>query len=303
MPISAYIVSSGSMEPAIRTGSVVVVAPKVDYTVTDIVTYYSGRDKKTTTTHRIVAASEGQFKMMGDANDQPDPTLVPADKVIGSVRFSIPFLGYLAAQAKTPQGFILLVIVPATIIIYEELKSLFLELKKMFGKHKERAGVMRTGAQREAGNDQAGEHLQSHTPNAGSWFAKPAIILPIFFALLIPLTLSISYFIDRETSSGNSFTGTTPPPEEGRTIVPVEGASAPIPANLSVQQLIGATPTPTVVPTPKTGGLPPDSGSTLSLEETPVPTPIIPDIDLPTPTPTPDPNQLTTPAPTPGLNI
>ncbi len=41
-PFQAYIVSSGSMEPAIKTGSVVVVSPKSSYQVGDVVTFYTG---------------------------------------------------------------------------------------------------------------------------------------------------------------------------------------------------------------------------------------------------------------------
>jgi signal peptidase len=243
-PFQVFIVSSGSMEPAIKTGSAIVVSPKSDYQITDIATYYSGSDKKTTTTHRIVATDGVVYKMAGDANDQPDPVLVPREKIIGSVRLSVPYVGYLAAQAKTPKGFILLVIVPATIIIYEELRSLFLDIKKIISTRKARAGVMRTGAQREAGNDQAGEHLQSLTPNARTWIAKPAIVLPIFFALLIPLTLSISYFIDRETSSGNSFTGALPTP----TPIPTDQFSI-LSSQFSIDN-ITPTPEPTIEPTP-----------------------------------------------------
>jgi signal peptidase len=226
---NAYIVSSGSMEPAVRTGSVVIVAPQSAYKVTDIITYYAGQDKKSTTTHRIVAADNGSFRVAGDANEEPDPNLVPKEKIIGTVRFSVPFVGYLAASAKTPKGFILFVIVPATIIIYEELKALFFEFKKVKGKM-DRPQIQ----------------------------LKPIIIVPVFFALLIPLTLSISYFIDRETSSGNSFTGTVPPPELLlRSSNEVEPTPTPEP-----------TPEPTTEPSPQ-----PTPPETPIINQTPTPTP------------------------------
>src|SRR3989344_8624179 len=81
----AYIVSSGSMAPAVGTGSVVFVSPKNDYGVGDIVTYKSG--SKMTTTHRIVAQDGDKIKLAGDANDAPDPGIISADKIIGTVRF------------------------------------------------------------------------------------------------------------------------------------------------------------------------------------------------------------------------
>lgn len=182
-PFNVYIVSSGSMAPAIQTGSVVFVAPKDSYGVGDIVTYKSG--PKMTTTHRIVAQDGDKIKLAGDANNAPDPGIISADKIVGTVRFTLPFVGYIAAFAKTPKGFILLVIVPATIIIYEEIKGLFSEILKKVKKN----------------------NLKLTTYNL-----QPITIIPIIFALLIPLTLSISYFIDRETSSSNIFIAAVPSP-------------------------------------------------------------------------------------------
>ncbi|TSC88186.1 MAG: signal peptidase, endoplasmic reticulum-type [Microgenomates group bacterium Gr01-1014_16] len=196
-PFNVYIVSSGSMAPAIQTGSVVFVAPKSDYGVGDIVTYKSG--SKTTTTHRIVAQDGDKIKLAGDANNAPDPGIISADKIIGTVSFTIPYIGYIAAFAKTPRGFILLVIVPATIIIYEEIKSLFSEIRKnKFFKFP---------------SPKLGE-------GQGEVRVRLGIIIPILFALLIPLTLSISYFIDRETSSGNQFVAAVPSPTPTLTPTP-----------------------------------------------------------------------------------
>lgn len=199
-PFNVYIVSSGSMEPAVKTGSIVFVSPKSDYGVGDIVTYKSG--SKTTTTHRIVARDGDKIRLAGDANNAPDPGVISADKIIGTVRLTIPYIGYLAAFAKTPRGFILLVIVPATIIIYEEIKNLFSEISKKVKK----VNLPLTT-----------HHLQ------------PTIIIPIIFALLIPLTLSISYFIDRETSSSNIFVAGVLAP----TVAPTpgsEGGPSPTPS-------------------------------------------------------------------------
>lgn len=251
-PFQAYIVSSGSMEPAIQTGSVVVVAPKSEYQVTDIVTYFSSSSKKATTTHRIVATDGRVFKMAGDANDQPDPVLVSRDQIVGAVSLVVPYIGYIANFAKTPYGFILLVIIPATIIVYEELKSLLFEIKKVIQKLKNRKGHTGEGNQKDE---------VVHTERSAIF--KPVIILPIFFALLIPLSLSISYFIDHETSANNSFTGALPTPTPTQ-IEPLSTLNFP----LSIE----SSPTPEVTPTS---------------EPTPEPTPT--EIPTPTPEPTPQP--------------
>ncbi|KKQ46617.1 MAG: Type I signal peptidase, partial [Candidatus Woesebacteria bacterium GW2011_GWD1_38_10] len=78
---------------------------------------------------------EPEYVTKGDANEDFDPPKISDKDIIGKVRLTIPYLGYLAFAAKKPWGFILLVIVPATIFIYEELKAVLKELRKRMGKH------------------------------------------------------------------------------------------------------------------------------------------------------------------------
>src|SRR3989344_2965513 len=65
------IVQSGSMEPTIKTGSIVIIKPESLYKIGDIITF--GKDSKTEvpTTHRIVAdkAEDGVifYQTKGDA--------------------------------------------------------------------------------------------------------------------------------------------------------------------------------------------------------------------------------------------
>lgn len=138
-PIKPYVVLSGSMEPSIKTGSVVIVSPKVfGYAPGDVITF--GKSKNNTTTHRVVSLTDETgnlaYQTKGDANDNQDAAIVPKTDVVGSVMFTVPYIGYAADFAKKPQGFILLVIVPATIIVYEELRFLHAELKKLLRKPK-----------------------------------------------------------------------------------------------------------------------------------------------------------------------
>src|SRR3989344_1401902 len=55
--VKTFVVRSGSMEPAIHTGSVVVVFPSSDYNVGHIITFGPNTRTETPTTHRIVAES------------------------------------------------------------------------------------------------------------------------------------------------------------------------------------------------------------------------------------------------------
>lgn len=130
-----YVVQSGSMEPSIAAGSVVVTKPAVGYTEGDVITFSSSDDRKTTITHRIVDVRDESgvdvFVTKGDANDSPDAGLVYREDILGKLVFSIPFLGYPVNYAKTQQGFILLIVVPATLIIYSEAVTITKEAKKL----------------------------------------------------------------------------------------------------------------------------------------------------------------------------
>ena len=127
------IVQSGSMEPAIKTGSVVVVKPAENYKAGDVITF-NDRGKDKTTTHRIldleVITGQTQYITKGDANNAEDSSRVSESKIIGKVLTSVPYAGYILAAAKEPIGFILLVIVPCAIIILEELGKVWKEVKK-----------------------------------------------------------------------------------------------------------------------------------------------------------------------------
>lgn len=128
------IVQSGSMEPSIKTGSIVIIQPRAEYTVGDIVTF--GRDTKTDvpTTHRIVEARTESgayiFKTKGDANESADVAELRQSEIIGKVIFDVPYLGYLLDFAKKPLGFVLLVILPAVMIIIDEARNIWLEIQK-----------------------------------------------------------------------------------------------------------------------------------------------------------------------------
>src|SRR5581483_11630203 len=133
--IAVKIVKSGSMEPVIKTGSIVIDKPESSYHVGDIVTF--GLDTKTQipTTHRIVAITgDGTQQMIttkGDANDAQDPAQTPMSLVHGKVIFTVPYIGYALAYAREPMGFAILVGIPALLIILEELLKIVREVTRL----------------------------------------------------------------------------------------------------------------------------------------------------------------------------
>lgn len=128
----AFIVKSGSMEPTIHTGSIVFVRPEESYAVGEIVTRRT-TDPSFTVTHRLFSQKEknGQvvFDTKGDANDTSDHVDIAKSDIVGKVVWSVPFAGYVVNYAKTPQGMLILIIVPAIIIIYDEARKIKKEIK------------------------------------------------------------------------------------------------------------------------------------------------------------------------------
>lgn len=131
----SYVVTSGSMSPAIPAGSQVFVTEVPPHTITDgdVITFETGAsgaaaDGDRRVTHRVVDVVEkdGQryFRTQGDANDAPDSRLVPAGNVIGTVVFHVPYLGYGISMAGSDAGLVTLVIVPAVLLVVTELWSL-----------------------------------------------------------------------------------------------------------------------------------------------------------------------------------
>jgi signal peptidase I len=131
--ISAYdsfIVSSGSMEPEIRTGSVIytVETEASQIKINDTITFRTGNGF---TTHKVIdlrSDEEVSFKTKGVANEEPDPGWVSEEQVVGKVVFTVPFIGYILDWAGTFYGMIFLVVIPAGIILAYELKTILTEI-------------------------------------------------------------------------------------------------------------------------------------------------------------------------------
>ena len=127
-------VISGSMAPAIKMGSVVIVKPVDEYKIGDVITFGPYSRTKAPTTHRIydikVTGGEPIYITKGDVNNAPDTREITKKDVLGKVLFSVPYVGYAVDFAKKPVGFALIIIVPAAIIIGDEIKKIINEIKK-----------------------------------------------------------------------------------------------------------------------------------------------------------------------------
>ena len=127
-------VFSGSMEPALKVGGVVVTQPiePEEIKVGDILTFYSPLGKQLTS-HRVIAVEQGpslHFSTKGDANEDADPFTLPPENVVGKVCLHIPYFGYAIQFIKTPLGFLLTLCLPGLIIIVMELRNIWHVLTK-----------------------------------------------------------------------------------------------------------------------------------------------------------------------------
>lgn len=124
-----YAVSSGSMEPQLKVGGMVLTRPVAsqDIEVGDTITFYSPLNKQQTV-HRVVAVEDTPslfFRTKGDANESPDPFVVPAENVAGKVYFHILYLGYATQFLKVPSVLLLTLILPGLAIIAIETRSIW----------------------------------------------------------------------------------------------------------------------------------------------------------------------------------
>jgi signal peptidase I len=120
-------VLSGSMEPTISTGDVVVerqISP-LDARLGDVVSFKDPEDASILITHRVqsMVVHDGvvSFVTKGDANTGVERWKVSADGTIGKVEYHVWRLGYLLSWIRGPLGRVVLVVVPALILGAYEL--------------------------------------------------------------------------------------------------------------------------------------------------------------------------------------
>lgn len=145
-----YIVLSGSMEPAYKTGSLIYTrdAEPEDVEVGDVITFQLA-DGQTRVTHRVVEiqgeGSSLQFITKGDNNDDIDASPVPANMLMGEVKFGIPKLGYIANYIQNPPGLYFAAGVGVILIVLMFLTDALIEEDKKTKKKNKKVSKTREG--------------------------------------------------------------------------------------------------------------------------------------------------------------
>ena len=139
---SSYVVLSGSMQPAIYPGDVIVVKKTNSQLLNkgDVVLFEDPKVAGKKITHRIVENKEKDgvktYYTKGDANQDKDDWNISQNMVLGKVAFTIPKLGFLITFSKTPLGFAIFVLFPGMSIIFSEIAALVFYVKELEEKAK-----------------------------------------------------------------------------------------------------------------------------------------------------------------------
>ncbi|MDX9871493.1 MAG: signal peptidase I [Clostridia bacterium] len=118
---SQLIVISGSMQPALQVGDLIIIKEQNRYQLDDIVTY---RTEKSLITHRIVELMDSQAVLQGDANNVPDKA-IPVSAIEGKVVLRIPYAGDVLLFARTPRGLSIIILGALVLLNLSKLPKLF----------------------------------------------------------------------------------------------------------------------------------------------------------------------------------
>ncbi len=114
-----YLVRSGSMEPAIHVGDLIITGPvngplSRELAPGTVITYqHSGE----LVTHRSLSIDGPAIVTKGDAVEDPDPWRVDISSVRNVYMFKIPYVGYLTNFAQTKQGWFLTILLPTAALV------------------------------------------------------------------------------------------------------------------------------------------------------------------------------------------
>ncbi|OYD66701.1 signal peptidase I [Rhodococcus sp. OK302] len=122
---TAYTVLTGSMEPTMPPGTLIVVkpTPNEDLTVGDVITFQPVSGEPAVVTHRIEAIfytveGERSIRTRGDANNVADATLLVPEQIRGRVIYAVPYLGQVNSVINGQSRSILITVVASGLAVY-----------------------------------------------------------------------------------------------------------------------------------------------------------------------------------------
>ncbi|MHB1131513.1 MAG: signal peptidase I [Chloroflexota bacterium] len=129
-----FIVMSGSMEPAIHTGAVVIAqqVPTAALQVGEVMVFSPSSGSTEPTIHRIAGIRDDKgaryFTTQGDANATADVADVSLPPTAWRASYSVPYVGYLVAGANSTHGRLVLIVLPLLALVLSLLSTPVLTL-------------------------------------------------------------------------------------------------------------------------------------------------------------------------------
>lgn len=109
-----YRVISGSMQPALQIGDVIIIKKANNYAEKDIITYDNGL---TTITHRIKSIDGDEIITEGDANDAPDKPITK-DRILGKYFFRISTFSVFSIMLTGKTIYLIMLLVLFAILLF-----------------------------------------------------------------------------------------------------------------------------------------------------------------------------------------
>lgn len=127
----AYSVLTGSMEPVIQTGSLIVTffpTSTNHIRANGVITFEEPGYENKFITHRVSKVVDSKpgvvYQTKGDANNSPDPWLITYGRIKGVYLMHFPYLGALLEFIRSPLGIFIFVVIPVLLIVLDESKNI-----------------------------------------------------------------------------------------------------------------------------------------------------------------------------------
>ena len=98
--VGAAVVISGSMEPSLSVGDLIIVRAGKDYALNEVVVFES---EGSLVVHEIIRFEDGMVVTKGSANNTEDAP-IPPENIRGRVVFAIPYVGFVLDVVRSLPG-------------------------------------------------------------------------------------------------------------------------------------------------------------------------------------------------------
>ena len=115
----AAVVLSGSMEPELSKGDLIIVKETDSFSMNQVVVYQDGNSL---VVHRIIELNDGSVTTKGDANNTLDDP-IETSRISGEVVLSFPYVGNIVEFIKTPIGTIIVITLAIILMELPRLKE------------------------------------------------------------------------------------------------------------------------------------------------------------------------------------